>query len=98
MTKDGNPKRGSISQLTQDNAMACAHEYLGDMGGTSKTSGKRIDYILVTPGILPSIIRGEKRPFVEGITSDHKALFLDLDAEILFENNTGNIDIQQVRK
>ena len=93
MTKDGNRKRGSISQLTKDNAMICAHEYLGDTGGTSKTSGKRVYYILVISGILPSIIRGEKRPFEEGITSDHRALFLDLDAEIIFGKSTGNMDI-----
>ena len=98
MTKGGNPKKGSISQLTKDNAMICAHEYLGGTGGISKTSGKRIDYILVTAGIITSNIWGRKRTFEEGVTSDHKALLLDLDAEILFGKRTGNIDIQLVRK
>ena len=84
LTKDGNPKKGSTSQLTKDNAMIYAHKFLGGTGGTSKISGKIIDYILVTAGILPSIIRGGKRPFEEGVASDHKALFLDLDAEIIF--------------
>ena len=59
MEKGGICKKGSISQLTKDNAMICAHEYLGDTGRTSKTSGKRIDYIQVTSGIIPAIIKGE---------------------------------------
>ena len=94
LTKDGIPKTGSISQLTKDNAMICAHDFLGYSGGTSKLSGKRIDYILVTTDILPAIIRGGKRPFEEGIASDHKALFLDLDSEVLFGKSTGKIDLQ----
>ena len=41
MTKGGDPKRGSIFQLIKDNAMICAHEYLGDVEGTSKASDVR---------------------------------------------------------
>ena len=70
--------------------------------GTSKLSDKRIPYILVTAsvtsGILPAIIRGGNITFEEGVALDHKALFLDLDAEILFGKSTGKIDVQQVRK
>ena len=92
------PKKGSISQLTKDNAMICAHEFLGDSGGISKLSDKRIDYILVAAGVLPAIIRGGKQPFKKNIALDHKTLFLDLDAEVFFGKSTGKIDIQQVRK
>ena len=34
-------QKGTITKLTQDNTLICAHEYLGDKSGTSKTSNKR---------------------------------------------------------
>ena len=98
MEKGGICKKGSISQLTKDNVMICAHEYLGDTGGTSKTSGKIMDYIWVTSRIIPAIIKGGNHPFEEGITSYYRALYLDLDAEILFGKITVKLDIKQVRK
>ena len=82
-------KKGTITRLTQDNALICAHEYLGDKSGTSESSDKRIDFILVTPGVLPAIIRGGKRPYSEGIASDHRALYLGLDGDTLFGKTTG---------
>ena len=51
----------------------------------------------MTPGVLPAIIRGGKRLFSEGITSDHRALYIDLDAAILFGKETGDMDIAKVR-
>ena len=33
-------KNGTITHLTQNNSLICAHEYLGDRGGTSEKSGK----------------------------------------------------------
>ena len=83
--------------MTQDNTLICAQEYLGDKSGTSETSNKRIDFMLVTPGGLPTIIRGGKRPYYEGITSDHRALYLDLDADTLFGKKTGEMDITKAR-
>ena len=77
-------QKGTITKLTQDNTLICAHEYLGDKSGTSEISNKRIDFMLVTPGVLPAIIRVGKRPYSEGITSDHRALYLDFGADTLF--------------
>ena len=47
----------TITQLVKNNALVCAHKFLGYKSGTSQISGKQIDHILVSPGILPSIIR-----------------------------------------
>ena len=87
----------TITQLVKDNALVCANKFLGHKSGTSQSSGKQIDHILVTPGILPSLIRGGFRPYAEGITSDHRALFIDFDAEILFGKGTGDLDMSKIR-
>ena len=87
----------TITQVVKSNALVCAHKFLGYKSGTSQVSGKQIDHILVSPGILPSIIRGGFRPYAEGITSDHRALFLDFDAEILFGKGTGTLALSKVR-
>ena len=87
----------TITQLVKNNALVCAHKLLGYKSDTSQVSGKQIDHILVSPGILPSLIRGGYRPYAEGITSDHRALFLDFDAEILFGKGTGTLAISKMR-
>ena len=53
--------------------------------------------MLVTPGVLPAIIRGGKRPYSEGIASDHRTLYLDLDADTLFGKKMGEMDITKAR-
>ena len=47
-------KKGTITSLTQANALICAHEYLGDRSDTSESSNNWIDFLLVTPGVLPA--------------------------------------------
>ena len=102
-------KTNSITQLVKKSGLMCAHKFLGYQSGTSKghkkshtqegniKEDKHIDFIFVTPGILPSIIRGGYRPYTEGIQSDHRALYLDLDAETLFGTGTDDINIAKTR-
>ena len=92
-----NAKEGTLTHLKHKSTMVCAHEFLGYKSGTFETSGRQLDYVLVTPGILPAILRGGYRPYTEGITSDHKSLFIDFEAGILFGDNTGDIDISRTR-
>ena len=90
-------KKGTITSLTQANELICAYEYLGDKSGTSESSDKRINFMLVTPGVLLAIIRGGKRPYSEGIASDHRTLYLDLDGDTLFGKKTGEMDTNKAR-
>ena len=75
----------TIIQVVKNNALVCAHKLLGYRSGTSQISGKQIDHILISPGILPSIIRGGYIPYAEEIISDHRALFLDLTLKFYLE-------------
>ena len=77
--------------------MISAHDFLGYKSGTSETNSRQIYYVLVIPGILPAILRGGYRPYTEGIISDHKSLFIDFEAGILFGDDTGDIDISRTR-
>ena len=98
MEKEHNDtKKGTITRLTRDNALICAHEYLGYSDETSEKGRKQIDFILVSPGVLPALIRGGYRPYSEGIASDHRCLFTDIDADILFGKGTGNLSLPAVR-
>eukprot|EP00957_Ditylum_brightwellii_P045000 3413993-Ditylum_brightwellii.AAC.1 len=44
---------------------------------------KKLDYMLLTPGLLPAIIAIGYLPFHTGILSDHCTLWADFDPEIL---------------
>ena len=96
-THNENAKEGTITHLMHKSTLVCAHEFLGYKSGTFESSGRQLDYVLVTPGILPAILRGGYRPYSEGLTSDHKSLFIDFEAGILFGDDTGDIDISRTR-
>jgi len=51
----------------------------------------RLDYMFVTSGILSSIIRSGILPYQSIFYSDHRPCFLDIDAGVLFEENTHEI-------
>ena len=53
---------------------------------TYQRGRKRIDYILMSPGILPHVRAAGYDPFGYRIPSDHRGMFIDLDTESLFQN------------
>eukprot|EP00957_Ditylum_brightwellii_P016020 1207259-Ditylum_brightwellii.AAC.1 len=48
---------------------------------------KRLDYVCITPGLIPALRAAGCLPFHTGIFSDHSALFVNFDPEILFLGN-----------
>ncbi|KAJ7919465.1 DNase I-like protein [Mycena leptocephala] len=55
--------------------------------------GTRIDYILVTPGLLPWIKAGDIQPEIKG--SDHCPVFIDLHDQII-DSNGGVVNLRDV--
>ena len=59
---------------------------------------KRIDFILISENIAPAVTRCGLLPFYEGIHSDHRGSFIDLDARILFQDRTPQLYEQPRRQ
>jgi len=54
---------------------------------TYKRGSKRLDYILASPEVVETIVSSGYDPFdYRGITTDHRGMFVDLDATKLFGN------------
>jgi endonuclease/exonuclease/phosphatase family metal-dependent hydrolase len=47
----------------------------------------RIDYVLVSPELVPHVRAAGYEPFGYRIPSDHRGMFIDLDTEMLFRQN-----------
>ena len=61
------------------------YHHLGIRTGATYNRGtKRIDYVLMSPTLLPCIKRCGYEPFNERITSDHRGFYIDLDQTMLF--------------
>ena len=57
-----------------------------------------IDYALCTRDILPAVTQSGYLPFNEHLPSDHRALFIDLDTNILFGNAQPHISSPKLRR
>jgi hypothetical protein len=52
---------------------------------TSHNHGtKRIDYILISPGLLPAVLRSGSLSYYSLMHTDHRAYYLDLDSLVMF--------------
>ena len=75
--------------------MAAVH---GDDTPATFLRGTRcIDYILATPGILSAVTKTGYAPIHEGLMSDHRGFFVDLDKEKLFGGELPQLPTQQQR-
>ena len=54
-----------------------------DEPATHSRGSKKIDYILVTDGVLDHVTANGILPFDKIVTSDHRALYLDVNLEAL---------------
>eukprot|EP00957_Ditylum_brightwellii_P076727 5831878-Ditylum_brightwellii.AAC.1 len=45
---------------------------------------KMLDYVFITPGLIPALVAAGYLPFHMGIFLDHRTLFVDFDPEVLF--------------
>ena len=57
----------------------------------------KIDYIFVTPELLPLVTRSGMLPFYSGIHTDHRGMYLDIDARALFNGKIAELYSQPTR-
>ena len=83
---DGTPvKKTSITNLKREYGLTDVFEYQHkQMGDTSIKKEHKINHLLVSQDVLPSVTRSGFLPWGAVITSDHRMGFLDLNAPMLF--------------
>ena len=54
------------------------------MGDTTNTKQHKIDHLLISPALLPVVIRSGFLPFGEILESDRRTDFVDSDSTVLF--------------
>ena len=82
----GKDKNG-VSTVASDCDLIDAHTARHNEAATTATYArgtKKIDYILIAPELLPIVTRSEMLAFYTGIHTDHRGLFIDIDAKALF--------------
>jgi len=84
---DANGPLESISDIAQDFNLVDLHEEQDCARTTQRRSSKhRIDFILGTPGVKAAVRRAGALAYSEGIQSDHRGLFVDLDISFILDN------------
>eukprot|EP00957_Ditylum_brightwellii_P171742 13074405-Ditylum_brightwellii.AAC.1 len=58
------------------------HLHLESHPVTYLRGNKQLDYVCITPGLIPALRAAGYLPFHTGIFSDHSALFVDSDEEM----------------
>ena len=92
---DGTPvKETSITNLRRECGLTDVFEYQHEIiGDTSIKKNHKIDHLLVSQDVLPSVTRSGFLPWGAVIASDHRTGFLDVNAPMLFcdlEDNTAS--------
>jgi hypothetical protein len=59
---------------------------------THQRGKHRIDFIAATPGVFPACRKAGILPLGEGHDSDHRALYVDFDAKVLFSGSTASLN------
>eukprot|EP00957_Ditylum_brightwellii_P051109 3875079-Ditylum_brightwellii.AAC.2 len=77
---------GQFTKFFKDNDLVDAYHHLHPQSNpaTYLRGHKRLDYMLLTPGLTPALRSIGYLPFHTGIFLDHCALYADFDPEILF--------------
>jgi hypothetical protein len=65
-----------------------SYKYPGVEFNTHHPGSKRIDYVLVTPNLIPGVKSVGCFPFKYRGKSDHRGLYIDFDTQVLFGNAT----------
>ena len=79
----GNDRNGA-STISSDCNLIDVHTSRHNKAATTATCArgtKKIDYMLITPELLPLIQRRGMLPFYAGIHTDHRGLFIDIDTK-----------------
>jgi hypothetical protein len=89
----GNDKNG-VSTIASECNLIDVHTSRHNESATTATYArgtKKIDYILMTPELLPLVRRSGMLPFYSGINSDHRGLFIDIDSKALFRGQIAEL-------
>ena len=89
----GKNKNG-VSTITSDCDLIDVHTSRHNDAATTATYArgtKKIDYILITPDLLPLVTRSGMLPFYTGIHTDHRGLFIDIDSKALFQGKIAEL-------
>jgi hypothetical protein len=89
----GKDKRG-VSTITSKCNLIDAHTAKHHEAATTATYARgtqKIDYILISPELLPLIQRSVMLPFYHGIHTDHQGLYIDIDDKALFHGKIAEL-------
>ena len=78
-------KPTSITALQRDCGLQDVYKYQHESrGDTTSKKQHKIDHLLISPALLPAVIRSGFLPFAEILESDHRTGFADFDSTVLF--------------
>ena len=78
-------KPTSITALQRDCGLQDVYEYQHELrGDTTNKKQHKIDHLLISPALLPAVIRSGFLPFGEILESNHRTGFADFDSTVLF--------------
>ncbi len=94
-----NPERGLATFLDQTTLVDVHRQFHGSIGepATYNRGSCKIDHILCTQGFLDCVRSCGIEAFGEGLDSDHRGLFVNVDASKLFKESTLDLTHFSVR-
>eukprot|EP00957_Ditylum_brightwellii_P081263 6181570-Ditylum_brightwellii.AAC.1 len=86
-------ENGAFKKFTEDLALIDAYSHIHPTSNppTYLRGQTQLDYMLITPGLLPALQSIVYLPFHTGIFSDHCAIWTDFDPDILFLEEIGSV-------
>jgi hypothetical protein len=93
-------EKSGVSTIASDCNLIDAHTARQNESATTATyarGSKKIDYVLITPELLPLIRRSGMLPFYTNVHSDHRGMYIDLDAKALFKGQIAELYSQPSR-
>lgn len=97
---DGTPvKSSSITHLKRECGLTDVYEHQHEViGDTSSKKNHKIDHLLVSPDVLPTIDRSGFLPWGTMMESDHRTGFADFNASLLFGKEDSDSTALSARK
>ena len=97
---DGAPvKTTSITHLKRECGLTDVYEYQHEsIGDTSSKKSHKINHLLVSPDVLPTIIRSGFLPWGTPFDSDHRTGFDNFSANLLFRKKDSDTTALSARK
>ena len=87
-------KEGNLKSFLDQTSLVDVHRHFHGADHEPATyirGSKKIDHILCTQGFLDCVTKSGIESFGEGLASDHRGIFLDVDAAKLFGDTTPDL-------